>query len=56
MVPERSFNQLQVDFERVLQEIASFPESERRKTLLGELLTLIIEADKVCLNGALDLQ
>jgi hypothetical protein len=54
-VAERSFNQLQDDFERVLSEIALFPESDRRRTLLGELLILIEEADKLCLNGAPDL-
>jgi hypothetical protein len=55
VVTERSFSQLQEDFERVLHEIALFPESERRKTLLGELLILIEEADKLCLNGVSDL-
>ena len=54
VVAERSFNQLQEDFERVLSEIALFPESDRRRTLLGELLILIEEADKLCLNGAPD--
>jgi hypothetical protein len=54
-VAERSFSQLQEDFERVLREIALFPESHRRRTLLGELLILIEEADKLCLSGASDL-
>jgi hypothetical protein len=54
-VAERSFSQLQEDFERVLREIALFPESDRRRTLLGELLILIEEADKLCLDGVSDL-
>ena len=52
---ERSFSQLQEDFERVLSEIALFPESDRRRTLLSELLILIEEADKLCLNGVSDM-
>jgi hypothetical protein len=55
VVTERSFSQLQEDFERVLREIALFPESDRRRTLLGEMLILIEEADKLCLNGVSDL-
>jgi hypothetical protein len=54
-VMARSFSQLEEDFERVLREMALFPESERRRTLLGELLILIEEADKLCLNGVSDL-
>jgi len=55
-MPKRSFSELQEEFERILREISSFPESERRRMLLGELLSLIAEADKICFEGLSDVQ
>lgn len=55
-MPKRSFSELEEEVERILREISSFPESERRKMLLGELLSLIEEADSICFEGLPDLQ
>ena len=51
--PQRTFNQLQEDFEKVLHALRASSDSEGRKALLIELKKLIDEADQILLEPRL---
>ena len=48
--PQRTFSQLQEDFEKVIHALRASSDSEGRKALLIELKKLIDEADQVLLE------